>query len=200
MKSLIKEKTKEGFYLSNKLIPLAISKAYPKTENKIRSRRFEPIAKVPGLGLLHRFGQGALEISFSSISDISIECVELLDNSVRHNTKALLLSVKNDAGKSNSYLVDLNSLISSGSKVGVEELTGSNNNFRDLYHTLSLREQKVLHEVSKGNTSNEIASKFFISSNTVKNHRKNIKKKLSFANNLEYSKFLKWSLEYCGER
>jgi DNA-binding CsgD family transcriptional regulator len=46
--------------------------------------------------------------------------------------------------------------------------------------------------VSKGATSNEIAKRLFIAANTVKNHRRNIKKKLNFSDAVTYSKFLKW--------
>lgn len=200
METNVFEITKKNSSDFKTIIPLTRSQVHAKITKNTKPKPFKPLDKVSQLSLLQNLGRNAIDLSFSSISDISIECVELHDNTSQRAMKALLLSVTDDSRKRNFYLIDLNSLLSSDSKTSSEELSESKQNFEDLYHNLSLREQKVLHEVSKGNTSNEIACKFFISTNTVKNHRKNIKKKLNFADNQDYSKFLKWSLEYCVNR
>lgn len=167
------------------------------TDENTGSRQFGPMDEVSHLSLLKSLDRDAIELSFSSISDVSIECVQMHDNSAQSTMKALLLTVTNDNGKRKFYLIDLKNLKAGFSKTNEGELSEIKCNFENLYHNLSLREQEVLRQVSKGNTSNEIASHLFISTNTVKNHRKNIKKKLDFNDSQDYSRFLKWSLEYC---
>ncbi len=72
----------------------------------------------------------------------------------------------------------------------VNERIGAN--FESLFHNLTNREQEIFINVAKGATSIEIAEKLYISVNTVKNHRRNIKKKLKLIDEIEYSKFLRW--------
>ncbi|MFN2422984.1 MAG: response regulator transcription factor [Cryomorphaceae bacterium] len=57
---------------------------------------------------------------------------------------------------------------------------------------LSHRERQVAGLVGSGLTSREIAGKLHISENTVKNHRKRLKKKLDFNDPTAYRGFLKW--------
>ena len=64
--------------------------------------------------------------------------------------------------------------------------------FISLYLRLSQREKQVLKQLSFMKTSEEIARILFISCNTVKNHRKNIKQKLEFDSRAESSRFLYW--------
>lgn len=59
--------------------------------------------------------------------------------------------------------------------------------------SLSHRERQVAGMVGGGLTSREIAGKLHISENTVKNHRKRLKKRLSFKDAREYKGFLKWA-------
>jgi two-component system nitrate/nitrite response regulator NarL len=59
---------------------------------------------------------------------------------------------------------------------------------------LTVREQEVLALVSKGVTNKEIASRLFISENTVKNHLKNMMAKLHIANRVQLATYAK-SLE-----
>lgn len=52
-------------------------------------------------------------------------------------------------------------------------------------NALTRREKMILKMVSKGCTNKQIAEKLFISTNTVKNHLKNIFKKLGACNRIE---------------
>lgn len=196
MRSINIERTDRKFYEFNKIIPLTRSQFRVEPIDYNENKQFESINDVSEFSLLKNLGQEAIELTFSSISDVSIECVKVYDNITQGMVKALLLSVANINSKHKYYLIDLKNLISGFSKTSEEGLVDNRSDFENLYHNLSLREQKVLHEVSKGKTSNEIADKLFISTNTVKNHRKNIKKKLKFEDNQDYSRFLKWSLGY----
>ena len=199
MRSINIERTDQNFYEFNKIIPLTRSQFRVEPINYDESRQLKPVTDDSQFSLLKNLGQEAIELTFSSISDVSIECVKVYDNIAKCMVKALLLSVANINSKHKYYLIDLKNLISGISKTSEEGLPENKSEFENLYHNLSLREQKVLHEVSKGKTSNEIAGKLFISTNTVKNHRKNIKKKLKFDDNHDYSRFLKWSLGYCDK-
>ncbi len=133
-----------------------------------------------------------IKLFFDSIRSISVECIEMVKKATTGNEKALLITVHSQDEDQSSYLIELDGL-------ALESKSGKpkdEDHFERLYHTLSLREQSVLRQVSLGNTSGEIAAKMYIAINTVKNHRKNIKRKLNFIDNLDYSRFLKWSLDY----
>lgn len=67
-----------------------------------------------------------------------------------------------------------------------------NSKFIATYLRLSQREKQVLKQLSLMKTSEEIAGILFISCNTVKNHRKNIRQKLEFDSREESSRFLYW--------
>ena len=54
---------------------------------------------------------------------------------------------------------------------------------------LSKREKEILHHISKGETSQQIADALFISRYTVETHRKNILRKLDFNTSTELVKF-----------
>jgi DNA-binding NarL/FixJ family response regulator len=54
---------------------------------------------------------------------------------------------------------------------------------------LTTREREVLKLIAEGRTSKEIAGLLFISSHTVNNHRRNIKKKLNIHNNADLVKY-----------
>ncbi len=54
---------------------------------------------------------------------------------------------------------------------------------------LSKREKEILHHISKGSTSQQIADELFISRYTVETHRKNILRKLNFNTSTELVKF-----------
>lgn len=201
MRSISLERTeKKSFYEFKNFIPIPKSEYRLEVDKSTESEQVEPVDEVSHLSLLKSLGQDAIELSFSSISDVSIECVQMHDNSAQRTMKALLLTVTSDDGKRKFYLIDLKDLKAGFSKSNEGEAPEGECVFENLYHNLSLREQEVLRAVSRGNTSNEIASNLFISTNTVKNHRKNIKRKLDFNDNQDYSRFLKWSLEYCDKR
>lgn len=57
------------------------------------------------------------------------------------------------------------------------------------HNPLSDREQQVLNLVAKGHSNKEISDKLFISENTVKNHLKNILKKLHLQNRVELTSY-----------
>lgn len=60
-----------------------------------------------------------------------------------------------------------------------------------LHQVLTERELEVLHQVSQGLTNREIATKLFISENTVRSHLRNILDKLHVQNRLQAAAFLK---------
>jgi len=201
MRNISLEQSGKAVYKFNKVIPLSRSQFQLKHNAYSGNHPLEPIEEIRQLSLSKKVGQDTVELTFSSISDVSMEFVKFFDDVAGKNVKALLLSVSNIIGKKKFYLIELKDLTAGFSKINdeEEELPKDKCEFEDRFHSLSLREQQVLHKVSKGNTSNEIARDLFISTNTVKNHRKNIKKKLNFNNNQDYSRFLKWTLEYCGK-
>ena len=51
-----------------------------------------------------------------------------------------------------------------------------------MIYNISSREQEVLHLIAYENTSQEIASKLYISSHTATSHRKNLMEKLNVKN------------------
>ena len=59
--------------------------------------------------------------------------------------------------------------------------------------TLSKREKQILQLIAKGNSARAIADTLFISEHTVKNHRKNILKKLKLKNSHQ---LITYSLQY----
>jgi DNA-binding NarL/FixJ family response regulator len=66
---------------------------------------------------------------------------------------------------------------------------------------LTSREIQVLHELADGITNQEIATRLFISENTVKNHIHNILDKLNLNNRREASEFArKYGLASFGQR
>ena len=68
----------------------------------------------------------------------------------------------------------------------------TNSKFISAYLRLSPREKEIIRCLSRMQTSQEIGSHLFISEHTVKNHRKNIRKKINFSNRDDYSRFLNW--------
>ena len=63
------------------------------------------------------------------------------------------------------------------------------------YMRLSEREKEILKHLAQMRTSDEIANYMFISPNTVKSHRKNIKKKIDLSSRESFSRFLNWVRE-----
>ena len=59
----------------------------------------------------------------------------------------------------------------------------------DAVYTLSAREREVLRLIAEGLTSREIASRLFLSANTVERHRANIMEKLHLHNRAQLVKF-----------
>jgi DNA-binding NarL/FixJ family response regulator len=57
------------------------------------------------------------------------------------------------------------------------------------YHTLTPREQEIMTMVAEGFTSNEIATRLFISPKTVENHRSSIMRKLDVSSALELVRY-----------
>lgn len=74
----------------------------------------------------------------------------------------------------------------------VSDADNLDDNFMHLFNSLTPREKEILRYVADGLTSLDISKRLGISLNTVKNHRKNFKKKLNFRNSITYSKFLRW--------
>ena len=73
-----------------------------------------------------------------------------------------------------------------GSGNGAE--TGMRDDFQKRL-LLSKREKEILHHISRGETSQQIAEALFISRYTVETHRKNILRKLEFNTSTELVKF-----------
>jgi ATP/maltotriose-dependent transcriptional regulator MalT len=151
--------------------------------------------------LSERIGK-PIELNVNACTDFSVELSEVFTGSKAHKQRAILLTIYRKLGAKQSFLINIEQLlakISLDAKLNGNTMNTKNHHFENIYHKLSLREQQVLLAVSKGMTSKEIASTFFISDNTVKNHRKNIKKKLGFQVSSDYSKFLKWAKDYSSQ-
>lgn len=121
--------------------------------------------------------------------NIILELVTLWSDAEARPIKVIKLIVtRQPHEKSEVHLFELDTLLKNA------ELDQNNpeTNFENLFHNLTKREQEILINVAKGATSIEISEKFYISVNTVKNHRRNIKTKLNLSDPIDYSKFLRW--------
>jgi len=79
---------------------------------------------------------------------------------------------------------------------GLEQLMPETNGKTDVlekFLSLSHRERQVAGLVGSGLTSREVAEILHISENTVKNHRKRLKKRLNYQDANEYKGFLIWA-------
>lgn len=70
--------------------------------------------------------------------------------------------------------------------------TNESQDMLEKFLSLSHRERQVAGLVGSGLTSREIAANLHISENTVKNHRKRLKKRLAFDDSTAYKGFLEW--------
>lgn len=121
--------------------------------------------------------------------NIKLELVNLWSDVEARPIKVIKLIVtRKFHDKSEVHLFELESLIQDAE----QDQNYVDINFESLYSNLTKREQEILVIVAKGATSVEISEKFYISINTVKNHRRNIKTKLNIFDPIEYSKFLRW--------
>ncbi len=72
--------------------------------------------------------------------------------------------------------------------------------FKNVYENLTLRERQVMVLVSERRTSKDISGILRISETTVKNHRKNAKKKIQKIGSHNEVKFLSWLANHLGEQ
>ncbi len=122
--------------------------------------------------------------------------VEIITISSRDkgSTKAVKITIqRNNHRQPEVFLVDLGQVINKLVQSDAPKHLGEYDDiFTSLYHKLTDREQQVITLVALGGSSIEIAEKLFVSPNTVKNHRRNVKKKLELYEPIKYSKFLSW--------
>jgi DNA-binding NarL/FixJ family response regulator len=130
------------------------------------------------------------------LPNIKVEFVTISSAHQKDKTKAIKLTIQHDNNlQPEVRFVDLEEILSEIDNFHsshIQEL--SDKIFQELFNKLTSREQQVLSYVAKGESSIEIAEKLFISSNTVKNHRRNMKKKLELYDPVKYSRFLRWIL------
>lgn len=124
------------------------------------------------------------------LPSIKIEVVNISQHNSQSDVAVKLTLQRVEGSAPEIYIVDLNEIIQKSKNTEVQE----DFNYDSLFHNLTNREQEVLILVAAGATSIEIAEKLYISVNTVKNHRRNVKKKLNLYEMIEYSKFLRWVL------
>ncbi|NEN23580.1 helix-turn-helix transcriptional regulator [Cryomorpha ignava] len=121
--------------------------------------------------------------------NIKLELVTLWSDTEARPIKVIKLIVNRELNeRSEVHFFELDKLIQSAKS----DQNGNEINFESLFHNLTKREQEILISVAKGATSIEISEELYISVNTVKNHRRNIKTKLNLIDTIEYSKFLRW--------
>jgi|SRR5690554_5865416 len=121
--------------------------------------------------------------------NIKVELVTLWSHAEAKPVEVIKLIVNRKIHeKPQVHFFDLESLI----KKSESDKNNYDENFKQLFNSLTKREQEILVNVAKGATSIEISEKFYISANTVKNHRRNIKLKLDLGDTIKYSKFLRW--------
>ena len=121
--------------------------------------------------------------------NIKIELVNLWSDAEAKPVKVIKMLVSREFHqKSDVHYFVLDSFIQN---LGIAQ-KHTEANFESLFHNLTKREQEILVKVAKGATSIEISEKLYISVNTVKNHRRNIKMKLNLVDTIQYSKFLRW--------
>ena len=88
--------------------------------------------------------------------------------------------------KSNNKRISfINILDSDKSFYGIDPFKGIVKKLKPSTQLLSNREIEIIQLLSEGNTGAEIAKQLFISSNTVRTHRKNIRKKLDCKNTIQ---------------
>ena len=103
--------------------------------------------------------------------------------------KNLDLELQNKKSEIQKYLLQINKL---KDKVEDKEVNSSQDIAEKLdYFELSKREKEVIDLISKGLSNDEIASKIFVSKNTIKTHIKNIYTKLDVKNRIQAVKKIK---------
>ena len=121
--------------------------------------------------------------------NIKVELVSLWSDAAAGPIKVIRLIVSRKfQEKSEVHFFDLETLMRNAEL----DINPAETDFERLFQKLTNREREILILVAKGTTSVEIPEEFYISINTVKNHRRNIKRKLNPATPIEYSKFLRW--------
>lgn len=121
--------------------------------------------------------------------NIKIELVNLWSDTVAKPVKVIKLVVNRESSKECEVHYFLFNSFTQNLELAQNH---TESNCESLFHNLTKREQEILVNVAKGATSIEISEKLYISVNTVKNHRRNIKMKLNLTDTIEYSKFLRW--------
>ena len=145
---------------------------------------------VKELGHSEQWGNETLKLQSEEV--MSLEYEQLFDNKdeIIPKSKSLILSLLKDA-KNNSelfkYKGQLHLLEEYITKLG-HELKHEEHDSDSVLgllkdHPLSRKELKVFAMITKGMTTEEIADSLFISPETVKSHRRNIRKKLSLVGN-----------------
>ena len=128
------------------------------------------------------------------LPDLVREVIELGCNGflMKHSSREELLRAVRAVSRGEEYLG------SDGQQVRQQRATmrgsgnGAENGLRDDFQKrllLSKREKEILHHISRGETSQQIAEALFISRYTVETHRKNILRKLDFNTSTELVKF-----------
>lgn len=126
--------------------------------------------------------------------NIKIELIKIKSADSLQPSAALKITItKTQTNETEILFVNLEDLIARKQfNLNENENNSGDSLFSDLYQKLTKRERQVMLMVAVGSTSNEIAKRLFIAANTVKNHRRNIKKKLGLPDAIVYSKFLRW--------
>ena len=81
--------------------------------------------------------------------------------------------------------------IINGEKYYSDSIVDFCNNFTTNIEKLSLREEEIIKLIATGNNNKEIADKLFVTIETIKTHKKNIKLKLELNTNLEITNYAK---------
>ena len=87
-----------------------------------------------------------------------------------------------------SMPLDPNNHLTTKAKRLIEENSFLRNN-KNAFASLTNREKEILQLIATGKTPEEIAEQLYISTETVKTHRRNIKAKLKIQNNYEFTRF-----------
>lgn len=128
-------------------------------------------------------------------SGVELELVSIRVRGKKRPVDALKFSKTSaDGTELFSFFFELHNL-----RIGIKSLleilpvTDEETEMPEKYLSLSFRERQIAVLVGRGMSSAEIADHLCIAENTVKNHRKRMRKRLACNGKAEYNAFLQWA-------
>ncbi len=143
-------------------------------------------AQIQQLAKENESSKGKAKTNFNrliTISVLGITGIIVLLYLFRLYRKNSDLEIENKNSELQNYLLQISELKEKATNKTLTEAKIFNENFDDF--GLSKREKEVLTHITNGLSNDEIASKMFVSKNTIKTHIKNIYSKLDVKNRIQ---------------